>query len=86
MKVCATIQGSRLLDSDLERDLRYVLKIADEEESCFSGCSHARIFVPTHLNKFDGIKPRPGRDAITLHVYDPILRKYLEERCEKFPE
>jgi len=81
VSVSATVNCSDLPASERDHDLRFVLKVADEDNVWIPGYSETRLTVYSGLGKNNyinvvaGVYLRPGRYTLALIVYDSVTHK-----------
>ena len=81
VQVDARIQAGRLKKRDVERDLHFVLKVADSDNNWVPGYSYTHLPVPAGLESYHqiqnitGLYLRPGKYTLALIIYEANLEQ-----------
>jgi len=81
LQVDARINAGRLKNRDIERDLHFVLKVADSNDNWIHGYSYTHLPVPAGIQSFHqiqcitGLYLRPGKYTIALIIYETNLKQ-----------
>ncbi len=81
VQVDARINAGRLKNRDKERDLHFVLKVADADDNWVPGYSYTHLPVPAGLEAYHqiqcvtGLYLRPGRYTLALIIYEANLEQ-----------